>query len=339
MRFRISGDLGDTVYALSLMSVRPGEHSLYCVDRPGVTAPFVVRVPLLQNLIESQPYIKEVKCTEEEVDYDFTPFRRYHNAITTLIEAMQSELVSQTGDIIDADGREPWITAEPADGYADKVVIARSPRYQNDRFPWKQIVHHYGKRLVFIGLPSEHAAFVEQFGRVDYKPTKDFLEVAQLIKGSALFIGNQSSPMSVAIGLGHPFIQEVCLWQPDCIYKRDNGQYSANGNVFLPDVDGSGDLDIPELKKPPITLNKTIVPPGGWQYPKLPISKHFEIQVKIVMDLEKCSKEEATQKLAEHNLHRIPDFFRPMISDPLETFWQAHKKAFSEKPNQANVIL
>ena len=65
----------------------------------------------------------------------------------------------------------------------------------------------------------------ENTKEVIYTPTKNFLEVAQLIAGSKLFIGNQSAPYAVAEGLKHNSILEVTLPSPDCIYERDNGRY------------------------------------------------------------------------------------------------------------------
>jgi NAD(P)-dependent dehydrogenase (short-subunit alcohol dehydrogenase family) len=57
------------------------------------------------------------------------------------------------------------------------------------------------------------------------------VELAQMIANSALFIGNQSCPNSIAEGLKHDSILEVSLESPDCIYRRANAIHCYNGEL------------------------------------------------------------------------------------------------------------
>ena len=326
MTFRHSGDLGDAIYALSVISEIEGKHTLRCVDRPGVTAEFLSRVPLLKKLFESQSYIESVECSEEPVDHDFVKFRRFHGQSTTLTRAMASEI-----GLIGGTGEKPWLKVKPSKETSGKIVIARSPRYNNMEFPWAEIVRHYGDRLLFVGIPVEHKTFCHCNGRVEYGEVKDFHELAKLIAGSELFIGNQSSPMAVAMGLGHNAIQEVCIEQPDCIYRRDNVLYAISGHIALPDVAGSGELILSPDKLYSNEVNRCIVPPGGWKYDGLPDCDHFAVQKSLVMKLEKCNDSEADNKLLSANAERVDKFFRGTNASKLLAFDTAYKNAFGQR--------
>jgi len=324
LSFRHSGDLGDAIYALSVMSEIHGSHTLRCVNRPGITGEFLKRVPLLIDLLESQNYIKKVECSEEHVECDFVPFRRHHGSTTTLVRAQAVEIGWVGGT-----GADPWLKVKPSKVARGRIIIARSPRYNNIEFPWKEIVAHYGERLLFVGLQEEYDKFCAFFGRVEQRKVKNFLELAELIAGSELFIGNQSSPMAIAMGLGHNVIQEVCIEQPDCIYKRDNVVYYANGEMTLPDVGGSGTHFVKERRDDHSKISRAIVPSGGWKYRGLPDCDHFQVQKRLVMKVENCDDSTADEKLLEYNYDRVMKFYHGTAGSKLLPFETAYNNAFS----------
>jgi hypothetical protein len=43
--------------------------------------------------------------------------------------------------------------------------------------------------------------------------------------------------MAVAIGLCKPFVQEVCLTDPNCYWERSNAVYGYGGDTALPELD------------------------------------------------------------------------------------------------------
>lgn len=314
-----------------------GKHIIRCVDRPGVTAPFIDRVPLLRPLLEAQSYIEPIECSEEPVDIDLVPFRRWHSSTTTLPMANAAEYQVQTGKPMRVDCSIPWMRVEPDKSFEGKVIIARSPRYNNLRMDWGAIVKHYGHKLIFVGLPDEHQNFQISFGEVPHLRVKDFMELARIIAGSSLCIMNQSSPQAVAMAVGANIIQEVDPAQPDCIFNRSNVQYVADGEMLLPDIAGSGKLYIPKVPDVPECFNTAMVPPNGWQYPKLPASYHFKIQRGLVAKLEGCPEPAAEKKLFRHNALMHPKFFLGTDSDPLHLFriamanaFPAEKRAFPE---------
>lgn len=329
MNFRHSGDLGDCVFSLPILMTIPGKHSMFFVDRPGLTRPLTPRMGLLKPLFEAQYYIDQVVATEDRPDIDIVPFRRFHSSTTTLVEAQLNEVNDLSANPIRVDTTQPWLNIDEYECLKGKIVIARSPRYNNPYFPWRQIVQHYGNRLLFVGMDEEYSSFCFINGKVNRIKVSNYLELAQLIKGAELFIGNQSSPMAVAIGLGGPFIQEVCLEQPDCIYNRENAQYVSNGACILPDIDGSGELKIEKTYKPSFSGSRNIVPPGRWRYKNLPPSGHFIIQRNLVAKLEGVSNEEADLLLFQENLNRVPEFFQGQANNPFYLFEKAYINAFN----------
>ena len=131
------------------------------------------------------------------------------------------------------------------------IVINRSSRYHNLLFPWRELVANRGHQMIFVGADREHEDFVRQFGFVPRFETATLLDVARLIAGSRMFIGNQSCPMAIALGLGANVIQEtwdgehISLGDLDvpwggqgdanCVLKRENALYIKDGHLNFPE--------------------------------------------------------------------------------------------------------
>jgi hypothetical protein len=88
-------------------------------------------------------------------------------------------------------------------------------------------------RAVFVGLPEEFDKFVKDTGWTNtiYHPTPTLLELARVIAGASMFIGNQSQALSLAIGLGVPYWCELRRDLPvernECFFPRQ-----PRGNYF-----------------------------------------------------------------------------------------------------------
>jgi SAM-dependent methyltransferase len=130
------------------------------------------------------------------------------------------------------------------------VLIHRSPRWQNPVFPWRKVLDLHGSRCIFVGLPSEHEAFVKEFGPVPFRPTKNFLELARLIAGCELYIGNQSAPYAIAEAMKHNAVLEVWPEGPNCIFYRENVIHCDTADVYIPAIHLDRETDI-ELKECP----------------------------------------------------------------------------------------
>lgn len=181
----------------------------------------------LEPLLKTQPYLTAGRFGSRQAapTHDFTGWE--------VMRSQWKSLALAQADWIKADGVDlsPWLTAEPSKATAGRIVIARTLTNQNRRFPWGQIVQYHRDRMLFLGSNVEWTAWVKEFGNIERIRVDDMLQVAQAIAGSTLFIGNQSPACWVAIGLGHPLIQESDPHMPDARVFRENAQFVMDGIV------------------------------------------------------------------------------------------------------------
>jgi predicted GH43/DUF377 family glycosyl hydrolase len=231
--FYHSGDLGDIVYSLKAIQLYTDSARLVlgskCYSKFPPRSPMTKEVfDLFAPLLEQQPYLASVaySATWQEWDYDMNDFRtlwneRAHDTdMRTLCQAHCTHL-----GVEPLYNQEPWLVAET--NRISKIIIHRSARYHAQVFPWVEIVQRFGKDLLFIGLPDEHAAFCKEFGMVKYFKPIDFGQMAANINGADWFIGNQSMPCSIALGLGVKVWQETWLNSPDCVFDRPGLFYNG----------------------------------------------------------------------------------------------------------------
>lgn len=262
-----AGDLGDIVVSLSTLQHRGGVYDYYLRDN-GATKGIVSRADIIKPLLEAQPYINAVRIWKREpIDWASEGFRPNWHDRKRNLAICHAQHALDTGFIETLpDSSKPWLVAEADKRTAGRVVINRSQRYQNSYFPWREVVQHYGESLVFVGLPHEHEEFQNTFGKVAYLFTENMLEAAQVIAGSELFIGNQSSCMTIAEGLKHPRILEGCIDIPDCIYPPSNAQYVFDGSMTLPAVGGKNEKQFKTQLIHPGSFDTSIVPKIGRNY-------------------------------------------------------------------------
>lgn len=87
-----------------------------------------------------------------------------------------------------------------------KILVNRTHRYFSEDFSHNLSLFNKDD-IGFIGLEYEYERFVKNTGlKIDFIPTKDFLEVAQVIKGSDLLIGETSSSHAMAQAMSKPCI-------------------------------------------------------------------------------------------------------------------------------------
>lgn len=313
------GDLGDCVYCAGILSEIGGKHTLI-IQKSEVTALRSIDSvnkmhKLLEPLLSIQPYIEEFRpeIPGDKFDWKSGMFRSggFHFKEVSLLRSHVNHLIATKGVGKSIHGKMKWLTVEPSKESNGFVVVNRTFRYNNPYFPWTEIVSHYGDRILFIGLPHEHETFCSAFGQVAHRPTKDYLEVARLISGSDLFIGNQSSAGAISEGLKHTHIQETSLSIPDCIFKRGNVQHVWDGKCVLPDVSGSGNLELPSKVRDSFSAKTHITPPGNWVFRGITHS-NFEVVVSSALrnykDIE--TEEDARREVLRDNYLRLPDYFR-----------------------------
>jgi hypothetical protein len=212
--FMHSGDLGDIIYAMDIIKNMGGGIVYIQSDRNCREPMTPKRAALIEPLLRSQDYIKDVRWWKDEiVAFDFSEFRKEHKPDCSLLESQRKYIGAPP-----INPEFPWLSIQ-GNGNG-KIVINRTERYNNPTFPWKRLVELYGSSMVFLGHPEEYQSFSNAFGEVEYQATKDLLEAGVWIAGSHCFIGNQSSLYSIAEGIKH---RRICEVSP----------HSFSQNVFL----------------------------------------------------------------------------------------------------------
>lgn len=229
-----SGNAGDIIYSLPVVKKlheitgMPVNYMLKLNEPmevpPGETHP-LGKVMLdeamagsLTGLLDSQPYIDKTVIYEgQDVHLDLSSFRE------SGIELSMSNIARwnfyTTG--INANLSEPWLNVEPNPDFSDSIVLARSSRYNNPLINYSFLSEY--ENIVFIGVRSEYEQMKKSIAGLQWRPVNNFLEMAEVINGSKLFIGNQSFPFSVAEGLKAVRILEVYPIIPNVIPEGADG--------------------------------------------------------------------------------------------------------------------
>jgi glycosyltransferase involved in cell wall biosynthesis len=309
---RICGDLGDILHAMATFKAI-GKVNIYAVNR-GICKALLPRLHLIKPLLESQSYIKSVQeHTDEPIHWDASDFRTQHRWTQSLTHSHLLHYRSQTHlPPISPDFRKPWLTGITADPRAKgRVLVHRTDRYNNDDFKWADVVKHYGHRLMLVGTAEERDRFCGAFGHVEYVPTADLLEVAQLVAGADLVIAGQSCVLAIAEAMKRPRIAEISASQPDVIVAiSPEAQYVADGSMRLPDVAGSGVRYIAGGAIDLEGINTAVTPPGGWKHPVLGrYVTHFRVAVADVARMAQVPLSQAKTEILQHTVDQSPDFF------------------------------
>lgn len=221
-RMRHCGDIGDLIAALPILRATGGGEIVLFHDESapkGMAARESLkgkRFDAIKPLLEAQPYVYGVSWSDNisVKENGFREVRRPQN------ESLSERQARHSGNWpIDL---SPWLRVPDVIEEHKRIICCRSPRYHADfEFPWKDAAETYGDRLLFIGLPEEHAAFEGLLGRrVEHAKTENFLDIARIMAGAPQVIANQSSPLWVALGLGKKVIVEGWGHAPNTEIKR-----------------------------------------------------------------------------------------------------------------------
>ena len=224
-----SGDLGDCVAALPTIRQLGGGH-LRIGHQPGVGNRETMKGPrfdAIKPLLECQPYIASVEYNDDQtgVTHNIALFR--HDPVK--FQSLAHWQAKHFG--IDNLDTSPWLTLpDDQKKFHGRIVMNRTSRYQNFLFPWDQIYLFYRKQSTFVGLPTEYEDFKRLVNEaLPIEPTPDLLKLALYIDGCGLFIGNQSLPFWIAVGLGVPLIQETYAYDANSMIQRENAIYTTDG--------------------------------------------------------------------------------------------------------------
>jgi len=174
---------------------------------------------MLVPLLISTDFIGKCEITDEaqQVDYNFDLFRKLHNYtghISQWYFHIYPELTCDLSQPINFD-----LAPSPE---AFDIVLNRTARYHNPTFDYTAL-RAYQDRITFVGLPEEFRVISAKLPNIKHYPVDDFYQLAQVISGCNLFIGNQSMAFAIAEQMKHPRVVEICPTAHNVIPTGQNG--------------------------------------------------------------------------------------------------------------------
>lgn len=215
MRFFHGGQVGDIIYSLPAIMAAGDQLWIHPTEYLHPQA-FGYLFPLLSELIHVG------YCEKPFEGCDLNPFRdlvlRDHNLLLT--QAHIQVVEKHLGHSLDVDLTLPWISVEP--DYVADIVVGVTPRFhQYETIDWQLLRGH---KIVFIGYDEDYNWFWKKTKMsVQRVFVSNALQTARIIRGSKLFLGNQSSAFAIAEAMKHPRVLEVCEWIPNCLPQGKDG--------------------------------------------------------------------------------------------------------------------
>jgi tetratricopeptide (TPR) repeat protein len=187
------GDSGDLIYALAVMRDLGGPLYLGCLE--GVREPMVAeKIAFLRPLLTVQPYLHGVHIWQgEAVSMDCNLFRLFQPEAGINLTTWQWRALRPGAP----DLAQPWLAA-PGFVRHGRPVFARTQRFRNPKWDhfWTEL-KQAAPDAIFVGTAAEY----EDFGHGEFRHAADALELARMIAGASVFVGNQSMPYAIAEGL------------------------------------------------------------------------------------------------------------------------------------------
>ncbi len=223
--FKHSGNAGDLIYALpAIRHLARGRHvslevgldvpisNKHLVHPLGKVMFNQAMYDRMAPLLQRQDYIQELRVHEGgPVDVDLDVIRRAplpHDRLG--ISRWYSYFLGIAPDL-----SQPWLTVEPDPATKATVLLARSQRYRNEKLDFRFLADL--PDLAFVGLREEYDDLRRQLPGLTWLQVDDFHQLARLIAGCKLFIGNQSLPFALAEGLKVPRILELYPLSPNVV--------------------------------------------------------------------------------------------------------------------------
>jgi hypothetical protein len=232
INFKHSGNAGDIIYSLpALITLSKGKKAnLYLrTNQPGNYGknPHPLGglmlndkiVEMLQPLLLQQDFINDCSIFSgtEIIDFDLDKVRDYPWSFS------RGDLARLYFMVFNAhyDLQKPWLHAVPDSNFKNSIVLARSQRYNAPGIDYSFLKKY--SNIYFVGVETEYQLMKAQLPELQFIKVKNFLEMASVIAGSKLFIGNQSFPFSLAEAQKTNRLLEVYFQCPNLITTGNNG--------------------------------------------------------------------------------------------------------------------
>lgn len=212
--FRHRGAMGDIIYSLVVIKALGGG-TLYIRKEN--------QYNFLFTLLSRQDGLI-VKHGVGDKTYNLGKYRKIDSKAK--LDGITKHLVECHAELFNmkCDFTQKWIEVDPV--YKYDIMVNRTARYHDkEEIDWKLLE---GYNCAFIGFNKDYNKFFDcaniSMPRIE---CIDALEMAQMIAGSKLFIGNQSLCFAIAEALKHPRVLEV-------YYGRNNCQpHGKDGYTYL----------------------------------------------------------------------------------------------------------
>lgn len=234
--FHHSGDQGDIIYGLCAIRAAGGGRFYISPD----AAPMGVRVPPtpetvanIAPLLAVQSYISNTDFwmakIPPSVNRDLNRFRLNYKGRTNLAK-QQLDAFNLTWP-----EDKPWLDVDRVVQVPGRpICVSRSERYRAPNFPWANLVERWGAKMFFVGTEGEHLDFTASFGSIPHEKTPTLLDLARIIAGAKVCVGNQSCPIAIAHGLGKPVVQECFDFDDNCRFNRPKTIYGNRCRAYIP---------------------------------------------------------------------------------------------------------
>lgn len=233
INFSHSGNAGDIIYSLPtlkrLFELTNTKISLFLKLNQPLTIPAHYKHPLgnvmlnskmaemLIELLKKQPYLHKCEILTDQKYFALDAFR------AGLIPLDKGNIAKWCGYSICVSPElwKPWIHVDKNNSYSNKIILSRSERYRNKSIDFS-FLNKYDD-ILFIGVKTEFEDIKNSIKNIKWVQVDNFLEMAQIIAGSKLFIGNQSFPFSIAEGLKTCRILETSQDVINVVPEGENG--------------------------------------------------------------------------------------------------------------------
>jgi len=236
-RFKHNGNLGDIIYSLPTI-IALGGGTLYIgngtnnLGIPEKARPYPMTANMVDQIIELlklQPYLLDVRpYNNEDVDFNLDKFRESRFLLTTHLAAVHLKTFGVKFNL-----GYSWLeNIDPY--YVSEIIINRSERHlsKDNIFNWRAL-RGYEDRCLFVGFEHEYVKFKEYTGlSIKRYSARSILDLARIIKGSKLFIGNQSLCFALAEGMKQPRVLEGSYTFRNCMPQSMNGFTRLNKGLL-----------------------------------------------------------------------------------------------------------
>jgi hypothetical protein len=240
-KFKHSGAFGDLIYGLAITKyLGGGEFYLHLDQINWIGKHYYGSEPnafhkgrltvkdfnFMKSFMDMQHYIEkfDVMQSNTEITHNLDRFRPlFVGHPGNYVDIYCAAFNITDSDTVNYIRNSPWLHIDtPTKIEGRPVIINRTSRWTPNQLPkqwqeWKSAGME--NQAVFVGLEEEYQNFKKITNwNIPHHPTSSMLDLAKVIAGSDLFIGNQSMALALAIGLG---VNVCCEHRTDLPLNRN----------------------------------------------------------------------------------------------------------------------